>query len=283
MVMADGAIVRMKVTRVAAFVLLLVGASTARYGANQTYERSEQYESVYYVPAAKWLRLLSIGYVEALADLLWMRGLVYYGEEITHRKAVRHIGAYADGILALDPDFKSVYSWVSMGLLYVNTSESSSSTISRARAARDYMRRAYQRYPDDGNIAWELGALLRFELPGILKDPVEIDSAKREGLNYLQIAARKGAGPPWLSLSNATELKKLGQTEQAIRHLTELYATVNDNETRAEIRSQLSKLKQSSWVESTERVLRALHSNHQRDFPYIDEALYIMLGERIQN
>ena len=58
------------------------------------------------------------GWREALADLIWMRALVYYGDEIVHEGDVEFVFEYGDAIEALDPDLVSVYRWVGTAGIY---------------------------------------------------------------------------------------------------------------------------------------------------------------------
>ena len=66
-------------------VFSLGGASHALRTHNHAAFRDAQtYEDLYYLPPTDWLRVFSFGWDEAAADLIWMRALVYFGDEFLH-------------------------------------------------------------------------------------------------------------------------------------------------------------------------------------------------------
>src|SRR4051812_14264963 len=87
--------------------LLAAAIRWTRLQAFADHQQAQRYEDVYYLPPAEWLPAMSLGYTSALADLLWCRTLIYFGEEIGARGAVRHLFQYTDAVLALDPDYRS--------------------------------------------------------------------------------------------------------------------------------------------------------------------------------
>ncbi|MEZ4254393.1 MAG: hypothetical protein R3A78_01560 [Polyangiales bacterium] len=235
------------------------------------------YEDMYYIPPPQWLRVMSLGYDEALAGLLWCKVLVYFGEEVVHRGDIEHIFEYTDAILALDPMFKRVYRWAGTAGIYRPTATG----VPEVRRSLSYLERASSLFPDDGDLAWDTGATIEFELlPLLPKDDDEIPKLHEEGVRYLETAARMGAGPAWLVLTNATSLRKLGRNEQALRHLEEMYATVQDASTRQQIRTQIESLRSASYAEALERTASELRRHHAADFPYLDETLYLLVGRR---
>ncbi|MFW6067479.1 MAG: hypothetical protein ACOC97_04015 [Myxococcota bacterium] len=253
------------------------GVRVLRARAMDHYLATQRYEDVYYLPPAEWLPVFSLGYDEALADLIWMRGLVYFGDELRHRGAVRHVFEYGDAIVTLDPQFKRVYRWASMAALYNPGTKLEPEEIERARA---FLERGVQRFPDDGELAWEMGALLAYELAPRVEDPEEKRRIKREAAPYLMTAAREGAGPAWLALSNASELERLGRNEQAVRHLQEMYALVSDEATREEIRARIARLKSQAHAEAVAREIDRLEARRREELPYVPLDFYLLVGPR---
>ncbi len=261
---------------IAAASALCAAAYFARAAAAAHYDATQRYEDVYYVPPPAWLPVFSLGHDEALADLLWMRALVYFGDEIRHRGEVAHVFDYADAILTLDPDFKRVYRWVGVGALY----RTGTVTVDDMKRAVDYLERATRRFPDDGEVAWDLGGTLLYELVPQLPVGDEREAYRRRGVAALQVAARRGGGPPWLVLSNAATLRRLGQTEQAIRHLEEMYASVRDPDVRDQIGAQLEALRSRAYAEAFERANQELEAERLRDYPYVDPTMHVLLRPR---
>jgi len=254
----------------------LVPLRELRLRAHDQFRATQRYEDVYYVPPPEWLPVLSLGHREALADLLWLKALVYFGEELSHRGEVRHAFDYAEAIAHLDPYFKRAYRWIGMAAIY----RTGTVTAADARRAADFLERGARIFPDDGELAWDLGATLAYELAPLLHDAREKEEVKTRGIEHLALAARLGAGPPWLALSNAAQLRRLGHAEQAIRHLEEMYATVRDPDTKEQIRLHLEQLRSRAYAEAFVQAHRELEQNRRRDFPYVPPTLYLLLGHR---
>lgn len=237
---------------------------------------ARQYEGIYYLPPPQWLPVLSFGYREALADLLWMKALIYFGDELYHRSNARHLYDYADAILILDRHFKAVYHWVASCALY----RPGEITVGDAKRAISYLERAVKLFPFDGGLAWDLGATYSYELAPMLDDPAQRLEAKRKGLEQLQFAVLRGAAPPWVALANASLWTKLGRTEQAIRHLEETYTSISDPSLREQIEKRLSVLRSQAFTEAFIYTVREFEQARQRDFPFVSPGLYWQLGSR---
>jgi tetratricopeptide (TPR) repeat protein len=262
----------------AGFALALAagGGEHFRAEAQRQYAATRTYEDIYYLPPPDWLVLGAVGYRAALADLIWMKALVYYGEELVQRGDVRHLYRYGDAMLALDPDFKRVYRWIASSALY----RTGNVTLDDAHAAIRYLERATKRFPDDGELAWDLGANYTYELASMLPIGPERDAARRKGLDYLEAAVLRSAGPPWLVLQTASQLQALGRREQAMRHLEDAYAVASDPSVKQQIEHQLTRLRSASYAEALRRADEELEAGRARDFPYLDATLYLLVGAR---
>lgn len=252
---------------IVALVLLAAGAyaqRALRLAAWDDYQATQTYEDLYYLPPPGWLGLISLGYRQALADLLWMDALVYFGEELVTGHAAKYVFDYAEAMLALDPDFRAVYRWVGVAAFY----RPGGVPPEEGWKGVEFLERAVKRWPDDGELAWDLGATLAFEVPPMLTDLEEREAAKRRGLEHLAVAARLGFGPPWLALTNAKELSKLGRAEQAIRHLEEAYSTVTDPETRQRIANELTQLRTDRYATAFAQAHEQEKRAWEQSYPY---------------
>jgi tetratricopeptide (TPR) repeat protein len=259
---------------VACALLAVVTESTRRDG-QAHYQTTQRYEDVYYLPPPEWLMLFSLGEREALAGLIWLRALVYFGDEVQRRGEVQHLYRYADAMLALDASFKRVYQWTASSAIY-RTGHVSAEDV---RRAIEYLERAVRLFPDDGELAWMLGATYLYELPQLLP-PTERDEPRRRGLEHLQVAARLGAGPPWLVLTTATALHKLGQREQEIAHLQEVYDQISDPQVKEQIEMRLTALRSSAFAEALRRTNEELERRRIREYPYLTRELYQLVGPK---
>ncbi|WP_236605571.1 hypothetical protein [Sandaracinus amylolyticus] len=257
-------------------IVAAAAGSALRVRSMEHHVASSTYEDVYYVPPPEWLPVFSLGWDEALADLLWARALVYFGDEVVARGGLRHVFDYTDAMLALDPDFRAVYRWIATAGLY----RPQAITADDARRTIEYLRRGHQRFPDDGELAWTLGAALAFELPPLLDDPAERDEARSEAAEYLMLAARRGAGPAWLALTNASLLSRVGRAESAADHLEEMYALTDDDDERTRLAHAIAELRSSAYAEGLVEANRREEEGRVREMPYASPAFYFLVGPR---
>jgi hypothetical protein len=277
----------MSLVRPVVSVLLLAALaaplSLLRVRTLETWSAAATYEDIYYLPSPEWLKVVSLGHHEALADLIWMRALVYFGEEVAHRGQARHVFQYTEAMLALDQDFRAPYHWIATAALYGNAEL----TPAEVRRAVDIMERGLTRFPDDGELAWDIGATLAFELPPLLDDPEDDADAHRDAAPYLMMAARLGAAPEWMALTNASMLSHLGQVETAAQHLEEMYAMTRDEGTRARIAQTIGQLRSQLHAETLVEWDRRLEEQRLREMPYVSPGLFPLLreveGERWQD
>lgn len=256
-------------------VVLAVPLSVLRIRTLERCSAAATYEDIYYLPSPSWLRVLSLGYHEALADLIWMRALVYFGEEVAHRGRARHVFQYTEAMLALDEDFRSPYHWIATAALYGNTEL----TPADVRRAIEIMERGLAKFPSDGELAWDIGATLAFELPPLLDDPEEDENARRDAAPFLMMAARLGAAPEWMALTNASMLSHLGEVETAAQHLEEMYAITRDEGTRARIAATIAQLRSQLYAETLIEVDRDQEEARVREMPYVSPELFPLIRE----
>ncbi|MCA9610928.1 MAG: hypothetical protein KC619_35280 [Myxococcales bacterium] len=267
---------RAAVVLVGLVAALLVPVDRLRASAHDQWESAQEYEDVYYLPPPEWLPAISLGWREALADLIWMRALVYYGDEIVHEGDVEFVFEYGDAIEALDPDLVSVYRWVGTAGIY----RPQAITVEDVERTVDFMERGARRHPLDGRLAWDLGAVLAFELPPMLDDPEAANRARERALPFLMRASRLGAAPEWASLSNAAMLSRLGRTELAQSHLEEMLAQTDDPATRDRIIARIRQLSAQSEAEAFLAREQDFQRRRQESFPYASSSLFLLLGDR---
>lgn len=242
------------------------------------YEATQKYVSLYAVPPAAWLPVMSMGYDAALADALWIRALLYYGAEVVNRRSATHLLDYSDAILNLDPRFRAVYSWVSTAGVYRATAIS----VDEARRVVRTLRRGGELFPDDGELAWDIGGTLVYEMPSVLPRGSELDQIREEGMAYIESAAAMGAGPPWLAVSIATRHRRLGRLDRAIRHLEQVYALSSNATLKAELLQEIRALQNASHAQQFADAIAAIERDRLRDFPYLPADLYVLVGADVE-
>jgi hypothetical protein len=269
--------------RLAAVVLMLAvvtGVWSLRGKAMDHYLSMQAYEDIYYLPPPEWLQVMSLGHRQALADLIWLRALIYFGDEFANKGAVKHVFKYGDSMLALDPDFRRVYRWVGMAGVYTPTG----SPREFIEHSIDVLRRGVERFPDDGDLAWDAGATIIYELlPTLPNDDPDIEALKAEGNEHMMAAARLGAGPEWLVITNATSLRKLGKRDRELRHLEEMYAVIRDPKVKAQIEIRLGQLRDRAYSEAFRSANEEFELRRLEEFPYLPPTLYLLVADPIES
>lgn len=257
--------------------LCAAGSHVLRAEAAAHLRETRGYDPKDFVPDPSALRALSLGYDRALADLLWMRALVYVGEEFEHRSEGTAVFRHADGILALDPDFEAVYEWISV----VGTYRLGDIHTDDYLRTIDYLRTAAERFRDDGEMRWTVGATMVFDQPPQLReeDPELSQRLELEGLEHVDYAVRHGAAPSWMVFATSSKLRELGRTEQAIESLREMYGLTDDPGVRRDIEERLAALEmESAWL-ARDAELEHLEQRHQATYPWVPVGLWILVDD----
>lgn len=259
---------------VGSVLALVYSASLLRVAPAERDREASGYEDRYYLPSTEWLPLFSLGHREALADLIWMRALIYFGDEMVHRGRLRHARAYVRSILALDPDFRRVYHWTGISTFYGPVG----ATPEDGEDALSIMEEGCARFPDDGELQWETGALYAFELAHLQTDPADRARAQDRGVAHLIRATELGAAPAYAALSNAALLERVGRAKEAASHLEEMYATTTDPELRNEMAAHIEDLRSRAFREGFVEENRRFEDAWGREMPYAPAALYDLVG-----
>lgn len=230
---------------------------------------TQSFKDVFYAPPPEWLPVMSLGHREALADVMWIKGLIYFGEALGAKSATAHVYGYVDSILALDPQFARVYRWASTAGIYKPKVE-----LDDLRRAASYSERGAKQFPDNGQMAWDAGSTIMFELLPKLSDETERKELKARAVRYLETAARRNAGPPWLALANLKHLQALGETERAVHHLQEIYLSSDDPELKKQLEARIADLKGREFTRALQLELQQLRERHASRYPYLPALLF---------
>ncbi len=257
----------------------LAGLTQVQPRAMAAYTSAQKYEAVYYLPSPDWLRVMALGYREALADLIWMKALIYYGDELIHSGGASNACDYAEAMSALDPQFKRPYQWVAVAGMYNPTGIVPKDVMLRVSRL---LTRGVEQFPEDGHTWWTAGSTIRFDVvPELdINDPIREQLAEKAA-EYLQKAALLGGGPEWLALTNSAELVRLGKTETAVAHLEAQLAATKDPALRERIAARIADLRGAAYAEAIRASVDEFNRNHARDFPYVSSDMYMLLGPRI--
>jgi len=235
-------------------------------------------EDVYYLPADNRVtRLLTLGYTEAGADLLWMKALLYYTENLGSRGEAGYAMNYAEALVALDPDFAEAYHWAGMLPFYLSVE----STPEVRRRGTNFLIRGAERLPDNGKLQWDAAATILYELlPTFTGSEAEREALQRRALELGSRALALRAAPAWFAFNTTTLLTRLGEDERAIRFLEQELAATQDPSARAELLLRLQSLRAGAESAIEESTRLRFEADRAAQFPYLTEDEFVLVGPR---
>ncbi len=233
-------------------------------------------EDVYVLPPPAQLKVTTLGHRSAVADMLWAKLLVEYGQHWSEQREFPNLTKYLDAILALEPDYPPLYKYVDTLLLYRPTK----STVEDARLARRYLERGIRERPDDHVVWFAYGQYLAFLGPSWLPTEEERELWRHDGALALVRAVELGADAH-ASLNAAATLSRFGQRPAAVAQLRRAYALTDDPSTREQIARQLTNLEAMVVREDAERDMKFIESRWRHDYPFISRGMFLAMGPMI--
>lgn len=192
---------------VALLVVLGVGALSSRLNAQLLREAEPQsaLRAESSIPPGWMLRFAALGHDEALADLLWINALSYFGKNLRVAKDDDWLDPHLEAISALDPRFVIVYEWAGTVLMY-------GGRIDRAsiEASNRVLHRGTEQFPQAWSLWFMLGMNYVVEYPAVTTHPLEQILFKRLGARYLARASGLPNAPSQLRLTALRLLRQEG-------------------------------------------------------------------------
>src|SRR5512141_308437 len=120
-----------------ALVVGATGVVTTRARLTRQFTSVRVKEDVYVYPPPQQLKVATLGYTAATADMLWAQLLVEYGRHWAEKRPFPDMEKYLDAILELDPSSPVVYRFVDTLLVF----RPLRGTEEDAKKARAYLER----------------------------------------------------------------------------------------------------------------------------------------------
>ncbi len=233
----------------------------------------EPAEELRYVPRPALFRAVSLGHHELVADLLWMKSVVYFGEMFMHptREGARQLERYLDTLLAIDPWFQSVYRWAGTMFIY-RTGRVTRGDVLRANR---FLEQGTKLFPRDWELWFILGTNLLFEIHPV--NEVEQRHFRRLGANAIARAADLPAAPDFAATLAATLFQKEGELLAAIQ-LLERSIAITPEAKRPALYGKLTQLRSAEAALRVERETNALERAWRSSFPYLPVELFSLIG-----
>jgi hypothetical protein len=234
-----------------------------------------------YAPSVSAAPIVTVGYREVAADMLFIRLTGYFGG---NDASAAGIGALVEAILALDPHFYRVYDYGAVAM-----------TIARHGVDQDarfhaieILERGMKEFPNEWKLPYRAGELYLHDLV-VSKDPELGPKQRREwdekAVQLFESATRK----PNADMGLATELiatlqTKYGHRERAIAGLREMLLITTDASARKRLIERLGEISHEDTAEIAAEVLEAQHrfdTDWKSHRPALPPTMFVLLGDEL--
>lgn len=249
-----------------------LGIALVQPGLATSVHSVKQRDDAFILPPPNQLRALTLGYRAAATDILWAKLILEYGVHWQEKRAFPDVPRYVDGILALEPDFPSVYDFVDTILLYPMAGVSA--TEADARVVRGYLERGTRERPYDAKLWVHYGQFVAFIGPMYLSDKAEGERWRHDGAMALAHAVEIGADAQ-RSLAASTLLGRAGDMQAQIDHLERSYAMTDDQAMREQILRKLHALQADA---ASERSISFVDRELRGRYAFMPRGVGLLVG-----
>jgi tetratricopeptide (TPR) repeat protein len=212
-----------RLSRPAAFLaaLLVLGAVTgvAVGELNRHRQAAGEARSPVYLPQAKYLRPMSLGYENVLADILWFRAISYFGKHYRQDRTYPWLAHMCDLVTDLDPKARHVYQFAGVILPW---------EANQAEAGIRMLEKGVRVFPESWILRYHLGFNYYF-----------FENDYDKAIENLKIAAQlPGVHPTVAELVAVLAQHRYGP-ETTLKFLSELEGGIYSDEVRDVVRQQM--------------------------------------------
>ncbi|KIG12429.1 hypothetical protein DB30_01464 [Enhygromyxa salina] len=240
-------------------------------------ERRDEFppdQDLLYLPPAQHLAPMSLGYREALGDLIWIRTVIFAGDRVGATN-YKWIMEYLEAIYSLSPQFRRPYAWGGVAFIY-SGDQIDRAMVDRAIALYD---RGLAHFPEDHELLFAAGMLLTRDVqtvPGYTSE--EKAAAMERGASLIRKAAAFGA-PPLVRELAATLVSEGGADQLAIAFLESQLLQAEDPDHRRLLEQKLQATIGEAGLESIERLRTSFEAERKAKRPYLPPDLYVLIRE----
>ncbi|MBN2723159.1 MAG: hypothetical protein JXR95_03715 [Deltaproteobacteria bacterium] len=228
----------------------------------------------FFLPSGKMLSISSIGYNRMLADLIWIKTLMYFGEEMNGYVRQTWLPTYISTVLTLDPMFEFAYEWAGAAMIY------SGAVIDEdnVRRANHFYEEGLKRFPDNWKMAAGVGFNYAYELHP--KDPKEKSKNRRKAIKFFLMAAKSSDAPTYVKALALTQMDREGFKQMAATFLKQSYAAARDENEKRLLEEKMKNILGERDMFLLKYNQDLLYNNYHKSLSYGDINLYIQLGPR---
>lgn len=244
---------------------------------------------MYFVPEARWIKPVLLGHEALLADLVWIRTLGYFADELLSGGKYRYLDRLIDLATDLDPRFEKLYIWAGAVLMY----SSGAITEEKIEASTQILKKGWDFIQSDpvgwkhAEDYWLIPQMIGFNYAIELKD-------RKRGAPYIAAAAQIPGSPELYKTWAATLYKKSGDLEAGAKVLETMLAievlkgqleNVEKEDLKNKIRLRLRMYYEQLYGPEQAKVRAEALVSHildmrrlwQEHFPYLDFELFMTI------
>ncbi len=261
----------------AAGVLVLAGlGALLHHGAQAPRAAAVEGLPLEYLPSASSARWLSLGHTAALADVFWIRGVLYYTGEARNLGRFAWVRQYIELVVALDPGFVDIYRWAGTALLVAEGEVG----MPQIELANHFLEQGAARFPDNWRLPMTAMANCSYYLQ--TQDPEEQAALKACRLKFLRMAAYRPGAPYTLALMLAGEEGAGADDPAAKQRLCQMLMEVYLQSRQPELKAQLQARARGGACgamspDEVEVLERRFDTAHQRSYPYLSPDLFVQV------
>jgi hypothetical protein len=252
-------------------------ARVARTAAKTEHDETTQPEP--YAPSPSSAPFLSLGYREAVADLMFVRLRGYFGGQQMTADAV---AAICESIISLDPRFHRVYEYCGGAISFFAVTSRKADQAVLLRAVT-MLERGTREFPTDWRIPNLAGQIYTQDLQS--DDPRQRRVWDEKGMLLIEAAIRKPGAPAELQDWAAVMRTKYGQQQRAIRDLREVLLWTSDQKAQRTLLARLAQLQNDSAEDIAGEIFvekAAFEREWRAHRPFLPATWYALLGPRLE-
>ena len=256
---------------------VIAGGQALRPVARDLREESKLIEP--YAPSPASAAIVSLGYRELFADLLFFRLIGYYGGE---NKTPAGVANLVEAVIALDPGYSKYYHWGAQAIVTTLAIGQITDNDQVMRAIR-ILELGMERFPQNYRMFELAGEIYLFDLK--TTDPVQRRAWDTKAAELIETAVRKPNAPARAATLAAELHTKYGQTQRAIDNLNELLLITKDAKAKKELLEKLAKLQERDADEIAAEVdaaRRKFDSAWLAERPAVPPSMYVLIGAKRQ-
>lgn len=277
---------RMASSRIALLVALvaLIGAAVVSHHGTGEVDRTDKTKGVQapleYLPSVQSANLLSLGHKPALADLFWIRAVLYFHNEVMRYQQFTWLQQYTDLVSSLDPDFIDIYRWGGTVMVFSRQDEITYEDVARANAI---LEEGAKRFAEDYQLPMSAAANCTY----YVKEPSEEEENALEECRrkFLAMAAERPGAPQYaVMLHVQATASKASESPEVRRQLCEFlkntYMENSDQDVQAQIERRMKGgfCGESLSGEQLKLMREQFARIHNETYPFIspDSAIHVI-------